>query len=773
MSVFAWFAANITSHAKRWLVAVVLATVAAGVGVTRLQFDDDPRSLYMGDDDASRQLQTFYQAFGADDQDILLVLRAADVFDPTVMNVGRDLWLAAADVAGIERVVSIYSVRRQGSWYIPLIPRREADRERFAEAKRLALEHPLAANHLVSSDATTLLLIARLAGEPESIAKLKKPVEALQRLAREASTKAGVDVLVTGHPALRIDILSALAADLLTFVAASAAVALVVAWFVFGRMAAVLMVVLTPAFGVLWIVSVMPAMGLKLNGVNAVLPTLVYAIGVTDAVHLVIGLRRRLAASTPRRAAVESMLESLALPCFLTSLTTAIGFGSLGLAHEPIIRQFGLICAAGTLMNFAAVMTVMPLLMLTSLSDHLIAKRPGQPSHSDDRWLNMLPLVRFVERHAKPIVAASLAGSAVMLTLCLRLGPDFAVTEVIPDTNTSVRALASLDAAMGGGMQGYVVLGWPEGMTLGDQPVLDTLARVHAAIESHPEFQAAFSVRNILLAAREPKQSLAENLEVLDLIPEDELQRLLDTDARRTVVSFHIPNKGAAELAPAFSRLEDDLAALEAAAGGMQLHLTGTLPVVARNLWSMIGDLGRSLSASTLLVFVVIGLTLRSWKLGLLSLLPNVLPLLVTSTVLVVCDEPLRIVTVVSYSLCLGIAVDDTIHFLVRFQRESRTRPLRGAIEHALQTAGVGIVTSSLILLGGFSVMLLSHMPTIRWLAVMCDVAMLSALGAVLVILPALLVCFWSPNHPATLSNVRGSSLGGAPFPEEPRCHVS
>jgi predicted RND superfamily exporter protein len=717
------------------------------VGVTQLEFDDDPRSLYLGDDDASRQLQNFYEEFGADDQDILLVLRAADVFQPEVMNAGRDLWLAAAEVEGIERVFSIYSLRRRGKLLIPLIPRREAAPERYADAKRMALEHPLAADHLVSADATALLLIARLAGEPESIAKLKQPVAALQKLAREASEIPGVEVLVTGHPTLRIDILSALAADLFTFVGASAAVALLVAWWVFGRWAAVLMVVLTPTFGVLWIVSVMPAMGLKLNGVNAVLPTLVYAIGVTDAVHLVIGLRRRLAAGMPRRMAVRAMLAALALPCFLTSLTTAIGFGSLGLAHEPIIRQFGLICAAGTLMNFAAVMTVMPLLMLTPLAAHLMPKGRCEAEVPNDQWLNLLPLVRFVEQRPKAIVATAFAGSAVMLALSLKLGPDFSVTEVIPDSNPSVLALETLDATMGGGMLGYVVVTWPENMTIADSPVLETVQQVHEAIAAEPEFCGAFSVRNLLQAGGSADSPLERSIDLLEVVPEDELHRLLDLDQRRLVVSFHIQNMGAAELAPAFARLESRLAALAAARPGWELHLTGTLPVVARNLWSMIGDLGRSLSASTLLVFAVIGLTLRSWKLGLISLLPNVLPLLVTSIVLVACGEPLRIVTVVSYSLCLGIAVDDTIHFLVHFQRENRVQPVGRAIEDALQTAGVGIVTSSLILLGGFSVMLLSHMPSIRWLALMCDVAMLSALAAVLVILPALLLCFWSPRQ--------------------------
>ncbi len=272
--MFDWFAADITSHPRRWLLFVAMATAAAVVGASHLGFDDDPRALYMGDDQAFDQLRNLYEEFGADDQDILLVLTAEDVFSAEVMNVGRDLWLAAAEVEGVERVYSIYSLRRRGSRLIPLIPRREAAPERYAEAKRMAMEHPLAVNQFVSADATTLLLIARLAGDPESLAKIAPPVEQLRKLAEDASIIPGVKVLARGDPVLRIDILSALVADLVTFVAASAAVALMVAWLVFGRLAAVVIVVLAPTFGVFWIVSLMPVFGLAFNAVNGVLPTL-------------------------------------------------------------------------------------------------------------------------------------------------------------------------------------------------------------------------------------------------------------------------------------------------------------------------------------------------------------------------------------------------------------------------------------------------------------------------------------------------------------------
>jgi len=753
--MFDWFAADITSHPRRWLLFVAMATAAAVVGASHLGFDDDPRALYMGDDQAFDQLRNLYEEFGADDQDILLVLTAEDVFSAEVMNVGRDLWLAAAEVEGVERVYSIYSLRRRGSRLIPLIPRREAAPERYAEAKRMAMEHPLAVNQFVSPDATTLLLIARLAGDPESLAKIAPPVEQLRKLADDASLIPGVKVLATGHPVLRIDILSALVADLVTFVAASAAVALLVAWLVFGRLAAVVIVVLTPTFGVFWIVSLMPVFGLAFNAVNGVLPTLVYAIGVTDAVHLLIGLRRRLAAGMPHRQAVQEMIEALALPCFLTSITTAIGFGSLGLAREPLIQQFGLICAAGTMTNFVAVLTVMPLLMMTPLGSHLLPK--ANHRFADDAWLNLRPLVRFVESSPRLIVAASLAVAAAMGTLCLRLGPDFLVTEIIPAESPSVMALDSIDKSMGGGMLGYVVMDWPADRQLDDPLVLDTLARAHDEIESFPEFHAAFSVRTLLQAGGKAGEPLSQSFSLLNDVPNDELARLVHLDTHRLLVSFHIPNIGAAELAPAFASLEQRLNSLALAEPGFHFHVTGTLPVVARNLWSMIGDLARSLTASTILVFAVIGLTLRSWKFGLMSLLPNILPLMATSTVLVLAGEPLRIVSVISYSLCLGIAVDDTIHFLVRFQREEQTKPLRDAIEHAMQTAGIGIVTSSVILLGGFSVMLLSGVPSIRWLALLCDVAMLTALVSVLIILPALLACFCK-DRPVACSDPASSS---------------
>ena len=741
------FAVSIASRPFRWWMVVLGFSAAALVGISRLTFDDDPRAIALGDDQASAQLRHFYERFGADDQDVLLVVRAADVFEPLVMNAARDLALAAAEADGVARVHSIFSVRRRGRRLAPLIPWRGADASRYAHAKALAATHPLTTGQLVSADATALLLIARLAGDPESVANLAVPVAELRQLAHDASRQPGMAVTITGHPVIRVDILSSLLRDLAIFAAASCAVALLVAVLVFRRWAAVFVVVVAPAIGVLWIVGLMPLFGLTLNGVNAVLPTLVYVIGVTDAIHLVIDFRMQRAAGRSRRRAVRGVVKNLAFPCLLTSLTTAIGFGSLTLAHNPLIQSFGLVCGTGTMVNFVAVMTVVPLLLSTRLGDHIMpttgAGRGGL------HWLDLNPVLRLVEAGPTRIAVVAITGGVMMAVVTARLRPDFLVTETIPTTSESVAALDLLDETFGGGMVGYVVMEWPKDLLLGSPEVLNAVAEVHHVIERQPEFRAAFSVRNLLLAMSPDDQSGWESVEKLRDVPTDELGRLVQLDDHQLVVSFRITNVGAARLAPAFAKLQSQLEEQHPSADGFSFAVTGTLPVVARSLWSMIDDLARSLTASTVLVFIVIGGALGSWKLGVASIVPNVFPLLAISTLLVMCGEPLRIISVVTYSLCLGIAVDDTIHFLVRFQRENRNGSTAQAVRQAMQTAGNGIVTSTVILVGGFSVMLLSRMPSIRWLALLCDVAMLAAIGAVLVILPAFLLCFW-PEKPSS-----------------------
>jgi predicted RND superfamily exporter protein len=508
----------------------------------------------------------------------------------------------------------------------------------------------------------------------------------------------------------------------------------------FQRPSAVAIAVLPPMLGVVWIVGLLALCGLRINGINTVLPTLTFAIGLTDSIHLMVDLQRRRAAGCARRDAAAATIRELALPSMLTAMTTAIGFGSLSLAYEHSIREFGIGCAVGIVLNFFAVIMVFPLLASTRLGDWVVPSI-RHIERAAIRW-DFSPLLRFVERFRKSIVATSLIATVVLLAISTRLRSEINMTEPIPTTSESATALGDASRAFGGGLYGYVVMEWPAGVGFNTPEVLETVAHVHKLVENQPEFAGAFSIRNLLSAAAKPNDSLHQQITKLNNVPRAELRRLVRADRRRLVVSFHIADIGGSALVPAISRLERTLDEIERKQPGFKFHVTGTFPAVARNLWNIISDLQWSLAGCTVLVFTVIALSLRSLRLSLISLLPDTLPLLVTSALLVLLDEPIRVVSMLTFSLCFGISVDDSIHFLTRFQRALRTNSLTDAVEETFRDTGAGIVIGTIIIVGAFSIMLLSSMPSIRSFALLCGLTMLTGLATMLLLLPALLLCF-------------------------------
>ena len=228
----------------------------------------------------------------------------------------------------------------------------------------------------------------------------------------------------------------------------------------------------------------------------------------------------------------------------------------------------------------------------------------------------------------------------------------------------------------------------------------------------------------------------------------------------RLAVSFHTPDVGAAALVPALDSLSVALEHVEREHPGFQLTLTGTAVVSARNFEFMIADLGNSLGFEAVAVFLLMVIGFRSFYLGVMSMIPNLFPLLVATSVLVWTGQPLTLTGAISFNLCLGLAVDDTIHFLLRLDRERRIDPdLTAAVLRTFDAIGTALVTTTPILIGGIATMLFSGIPTIRLFAWLSCVTLLAAMLGDLFVLPALLLCF--ARRPAQ----QPSSQGRAPPP--------
>ena len=310
---------------------------------------------------------------------------------------------------------------------------------------------------------------------------------------------------------------------------------------------------------------------------------------------------------------------------------------------------------------------------------------------------------------------------------------------------------------MGGALRAHIVVQWPEGRKVSDRETLRVIGEVHHAVLNTNGISGPFSVLNVMETI--PIKNPEDRYRKSQRLAETQMKRIVNDDARRLVVTAQVPNDGAATLEHHLNPLDSRIVEIEKRHPGYSIHVTGTVVAAARNMRSFIGDLGMSLAVASVIIFVVLTLAFRSLRLGLVSIIPNALPLLVTAAGLVLLGYPLQITSALTFSLCLGLAVDDTIHVMMRYRQlvagmntatsESGDElAIDGesnhgwAIRETINQVGPALAITTAILVSGFAAMMISPMPGIQMFSLLGCIILLTAFVGDLVILPAILFVF-------------------------------
>jgi hypothetical protein len=745
----------------RLLVAlfVVAMTALAGWGISRLEFDDVPRDVFRTAGEDYATLRRFFKDFESDDSDCLLVIEAADVFTRPAVGALRSLVAQVKQIEGIRSVRSLADVVVFDRRLRPLLPPDDAPAGAFGEARRRALANPLARGQVVSEDGRTALVIARLESDRAGVDQIKPVIQKLNQAARAISRGSQLQVRLTGVPPIRVEIYDMVRRETRRFVVIGVALAFSMALFLFRQFWAAVIVACGPILASFWTLGVMGLVGERLNVINTVLPTLILVVGFADAMHLMMDIRHSLADGISPLDSASSAIGHLLVACLLTSGTTAIGFGALALAEVEVIRRFGLAAAGGCLLSLIAVMTVVPLLASTRLGHRVRA------AHSQDFVVRNFHVFErgldWIMRHAKAVTAGGTLVVLILSTSMFWLVPDNRLVEMIPRGNDSYRALRHLDQALGGSLSIFVVVEWDKGLTLASREVLAGIAQVEACLRAKPQLHYPLSVLD-LLQALPGSGDLSARVAVLGLVPQDILHRYVRSDTRRALVVARLADIGSSKSRPLFDEIDHDLATLGRQFPGLRFALTGTTVVGARNVHKMIESLNQSLVGAALAIFGSIAIGFRSALLAGISVLPNVFPMVATASALVLTGRPLQMTSVMVFSICLGIAVDDTIHFLNRFGRElAIDGDVRGAIKRTYYAVGSAVITTTLVLVTGFGSVLTSQMPSSRLFGWLSCTAFSTAIMGDLFLLPALLVCFYRPEsvpkRPRRLGDVLAS----------------
>ena len=594
--------------------------------------------------------------------------------------------------------------------------------------------HPLIGGRLLSDDGRVALLPV-LAASYGDWAAPREMVEVARRVEGDAAR-----VTVTGQWAVFSEMGEALERDRKHFLVLSFALSFVLGWIVFRGVASVLVAGGAPMLGVLWTYGALGWLGEHLNALTAaVLPILVAMIGFTDAVHIVMHVRARRAAGDAPREAALSAVRALAGPCAMTSFTTAVGFGSLVVSSGDVVRDFGFASLIGVLCTFVAVVAVVPAVASTPLGRPLVARGKRRRARVLERGL---PLLDLATRRAGTVTVLGAAATALMIVCpALVLRPDDRIAHDLPSSSPAARALTVVDEAFGGFQVLQVSAEWKEDVP--PPAVLEVLAEAEHLLADAPDVARPLSIRAVLATLPGGAERPEAALPALALAPERLTRGLWAPERRAARVVARVRDHGIDHYRPVYAELGERVARLADEHPGVELSLTGSSLVYGAHVDRIVLDLVGSLGVAALILFAALAVAFRSLRTGLISIVPNLFPLAVTATVLALAGEELEIASVCAFVICLGIAVDDTIHFLARYRTELLAcgEP-REAARRAYLGVGRALLATTAILLAGFGVVLTSELPGNRVFAAMACTTIAAALVGDLLILPAMLVRF-------------------------------
>jgi predicted RND superfamily exporter protein len=688
---------------------------------------------------------------------VIVVARSDDFFSEQGVKAMRAVVSSLEELDQVSSVVwmdrapplNVFSLSQ------PLLPQGEASPERLEDARERALANPLVVGQLLSPDARTMLLMVNL--DWLFVLDDADCTDRLREVATEAAAEfqeVDISFQVTGQVPISISRSTSIRRNEIKYQLIGYSIALLTALVLFRGITSVIIVGLAPAFGVFWTLGLLHFLGFDDNPFNSVIvPVLLCMVGFTDGVHMMVQIRRHRANGISAVEAARKAIREVGLACWMTSLTTAIGFGSLMTARHEVVREFGYCCVIGVLMTFVSVITIIPLACASRLGRNVHA---GVGRNLVDQNLSRISVViDFVLKRCRFFSWIAIAGTVVLAICTLQMRPDEKLTSSMAANSEPVIALKHVDESFGGMVTAEVLVRWNTNIDSADGEIAEVLSAVDAILQKEPLIGNPLSICNFIDALPGDGDA-STRMSLLDLLPPP-LKRAYYTPERgRAVVRFRIQDIGIATYGPVFERVQFKLAELQVKRPDFQIRLTGGVVQRWENLYRIVVDLAISLGTASLIIFFVLSVVYRSLRLGLISIIPNVFPLAITGTLLWLFGQNLEIVSVCAFTVCLGIAVDDTIHFLTRYREEEhKTEDRRLAIRQSFIGVGTALIMTTVVLIIGFSTALLSDSRDHRIFATMGILTIGSALFADLVFLPALLLRFGGTRK--TVGNGNGN----------------
>lgn len=723
------------------IVFCILLTSA--YGLTQLGFDDGYESVFASSTPEYQRYITFKRKFSDTNTNIAILVSSKAGFDRTSIEKLHDLALDVHLVDGVEAVFSIFSLQRfnpESAEIEPIFA--NMDERGVSIPLKEAAQTSFSGLSLVSAERTKTVLIVSFEEEYTRLHNAQQGLAGLRQVTEEFSRKTAMKADISGLLPIRNKVVQQVRLDQPIINLFGALLGFCISLYIFKSAWIALLNGIAPVIALILCLGFIGLFGFSVNVINTVLPVLVLVLASSDCTHITYEICKHSREQPKAREAIRRAMIEVAPACVLTSITTALAFASLSMSTSPIIRELSISGVVSVLAGLGAVLLIHPLVYLFAIRFSPVRSALVQPLRAESKRQWQRALFAWLLHKKLAVVACGLLLSITALWLSFPIQTSYRFSENINSNDELVKTLAELETFSGP----MTSLEFPVTIVDQQKPLspqsLSEIGRIHEALESFDEGFAVTSVHTLVRFFQTQGQvpSLENLNEVLDLLPEQYLHRIISKNGDGYLLSVLVPDLGSEQLRRLSQRIWEEIASYSVSTIRISPP-TGMLSLAAELSDDLIKQLVFSFLAAALACPLLIGLWFRRLDFALFAFLPNLLPVFIIGAWLHLSGLNIQFTSALALTIAFGIAVDDSIHVFNRLDLEAKANA--GQLTAEIVIASMtricpALITTTLILSSGLITVLWSDMPMIEYFGLLCIATFVMALLADVLLLPSL-----------------------------------
>ena len=750
-----------------WLSILVVLTIFLGWQASKVTLSYEFSRAIPTDNPKYQDYQAFRKQFGEDGNLLVIGIQTDRLFQKDVFNDYLQLSRNLKNNRGVTDVISMPSavnlVKAADSeklQAVPIFKDSLLSQEMIDSSRSVFLSLPFYKGLLYNEATNAWLMGVRIDGKILNSPQRIHIVNDIVKLTDAFSEKHKLETHLSGLPLIRTMLADRIQKEMRWFLIGSVLLSAVILLLFFRSVSATLLSLLVVIIGVVWSLGVMNLFGYKITLLTALIPPLIVVIGIPNCIYFLNKYHSSYREKQDKREALISMISKMGIVTLFCNIAAAIGFAVFAFTKSEILKEFGAVAGINIMALFFISLVLIPVAL-----NALPAPKARHTRYLDSarlqRWLDRLELWSL--NHRKLVFISTFVIVVASVTGIFRLKSEGFIVDDLPKTDKIYTDLKFFEEHFKGVMPLEIIVDTKKkygvSRNLSNLVKIDSLAQF---LSSKPYIGKPLTITEGLKFA---KQAFFEGDSTFYIMPGDyDLPALapylsgntgqqnsftklvasfMDSNKQKARISVNMKDVGSARLPVILDSVQERVDQLFDSSR-YQVQLTGSSVTFLEGSSFIINGLKESIVWAFLLITLCMLYLFRSWRILLCSLLPNIIPLVITGGVMGWAGVPLKPSTVLVFSVALGIAIDITIRFLVNYKQQIKPGidPAVTVVE-TIHSTGLSIIYTSIVLIAGFVIFCFSGFGGTKALGWLTSLTLVTATIANLVLLPALIISLY------------------------------